>query len=494
MQPIKKLAGHSLGYFVGNIIIMFAGVISFPIWTRVLSIVEYGVFSTISITINFLTGFLKFGCQEAGLRFYHEFQGTIEKRYLYYSTLILGPLLIGILITGFLISIIILYGIGDEQWRFLLILAIVLGLAGAIGSIFSIFYRADQRVIAYNTIAIIQRYIGLITSYMFVIIFSLGLSGLFIGNLLTQTLIIITLVCLLMKVKGNVISFSNISFPFLKQCIKYGFPLTIVEFANNLLILGDRYVILYFWGPENVALYSAGYNVAQYSQMLLYKPLSLALAPIYLKIWEEQGRIATEDFLRTTLRYYVMFGLPIVFALSYFGKDLLILLATSRYQSAYIIIPYVCLSYFMFGLYVILTASMYISKNTKILTFSLSSAAAFNMILNIILVPYLGIQGAAIATLIAYILLVIIVAQKSVMLFNIKLNPITIVKSIILSSAMVFIMNLYSNESSVINLGVKIILGCVFYLICILFIDSEFRNIALKIKNRMLISLGSNKL
>jgi len=80
------------------------------------------------------------------------------------------------------------------------------------------------------------------------------------------------------------------------------------------------------------------------------------------------------------------------------------------------------------------------------------------------------------------------------MLFNIKLNPITIVKSIILSSAMVFIMNLYSNESSVINLGVKIILGCVFYLICILFIDSEFRNIALKIKNRMLISLGSNKL
>jgi O-antigen/teichoic acid export membrane protein len=66
------------------------------------------------------------------------------------------------------------------------------------------------------------------------------------------------------------------------------------------------------------------------------------------------------------------------------------------------IIPIVLAAYYFNGMYINFAAGFYIEKKTKYLPAAIGVAGISNIILNFILIPFMGFRGAAWATLGAY--------------------------------------------------------------------------------------------
>jgi len=492
MTSIRRVFTHSFTYMLGNLAVMLAGFISFPLWTRLLSVSDYGIFCTVTITITFMSVFMKFGNQQAVVRYYHDYDSDDDKRRMYYTTMILGALLMSAMVTILYIIVVtaLSKSILSREWTWYLIIAGIGGLLAAMVGLLLNFFRASQRIKAYNIVRIIIRYGGLGLSVFFVLFLSWGIYGLFIGQIVAYGLTALLLLYLLFKGKTSNFNISYFSFNFLKNAVTYGFPLIWLELSNNILALSDRYIILFFGGARDVALYSAGYNVTQYGLELLYRPLWLAIVPIYLKIHSKEGREDTEKFLSRTLKYYLMAGIPIVFGVSYMGRELLSLLATAKYEGAYVVIPVISLSYLFFGTFSIISAGIHIQKKTYILMYASLFAAAVNIGLNFLLIPAMGIMGAAIATLISYIILISIVGHYAGKFITIKIPTADILKYSVLAALMVLLIRNYTNERPALDIFVKIVLGAVFYAACLLLIDSDLRGIVIRGKNRIMLRFG----
>ncbi len=492
MTSIRRVFTHSFTYMLGNIAVMAAAFVSFPLWTRLLSVSDYGVFCTVTITITFMSVFLKFGNQQAVVRYYHDYTSDEQRRRTYYSTMILGALMIGAAVTALYVAAIgALYGTFlSLEWRWYLVIAGVGGLLAAMVELLLNFFRASERIGAYNAVRIIRRYGGLGLSVVFVVAFSWGIYGLFIGQILALGLTALLMLYLLFRGRVRDLGLRYFSPGFLREAVSYGFPLIWLELSNNMLAISDRYVILFFHGTHDVALYSAGYNVTQYGLELLYRPLWLAVVPIYLRIHKNEGREETEKFLSRTLKYYLMAAIPMVFGLGYMGSELLGILATPEYRSAYSVIPVISLSYLFFGTFSILSAGIHIQKKTRILMYASLTSATVNMGLNLLLVPSMGIMGAAVATLISYVLLIGIVGYYAGRFITIRVPIGPVLKYSGISVLMLLVMGRYSAENQVVDALVRICIGGAFYSAALLLLEKDLRAMVTRGKDRVMLKFG----
>ena len=64
------VATHYLRYVFGNILIMVAGFVSFPVMTRLLDVGQYGIFGYYDAWLLILAAVFKLGAQHTILRFY----------------------------------------------------------------------------------------------------------------------------------------------------------------------------------------------------------------------------------------------------------------------------------------------------------------------------------------------------------------------------------------------------------------------------------------
>jgi len=131
---------------LGNLAIMFTGFISFPLWTRLLSVSDYGIFCTVTITITFMSVFLKFGNQQAIVRYYNDYNDSVEKRRRYFTTMLLGTLMIGAMVTLVYIAVIALFSksVLGSEWTWYLIIAGIGGLMVAMVELLLNFFSAHN--------------------------------------------------------------------------------------------------------------------------------------------------------------------------------------------------------------------------------------------------------------------------------------------------------------------------------------------------------------
>ncbi len=172
-----------------------------------------------------------------------------------------------------------------------------------------------------------------------------------------------------------------------------------------------------------------------------------------------------------------MFGIPIIIGVSWFGKEIITLLATSKFNGASIIIPYIIAPLIIYGALPIYGAALYIHKKSDILMYITFVSAVLNIILNIALIPIWGILGAAFATLVAYLILSTVALLSSYKYIHLKLDLWQIVKYIGMSVFFVVIVSKFPIITNfiLIKIGVVIILYCT----AILMVDKNIRYKAL---------------
>jgi O-antigen/teichoic acid export membrane protein len=84
------------------------------------------------------------------------------------------------------------------------------------------------------------------------------------------------------------------------------------------------------------------------------------------------------------------------------GTEVLSVMASAKYRDGAVVIPWVVAGMVIEGCTAFLAAGLYLQKKTRTIMTGVVICAVLNMLLNLALVPLLGIVGAALATLLSY--------------------------------------------------------------------------------------------
>jgi len=121
-----------------------------------------------------------------------------------------------------------------------------------------------------------------------------------------------------------------------------------------------------------------------------------------VRLAEGEGPAAVEAFLVAFTRTFLLIGLGVVAAMAAVGGDLMAVLASAKYQPAAVVIPWVMLG-MMFEAYIVIAGvGLYLRKRSIVTMGMVAGGAVLNVVLNLLLVPRLGIQGSGVANLCSY--------------------------------------------------------------------------------------------
>lgn len=468
----RKLFFHSTLYSLSNLFTSLAGLISFPILTKNLSVEEYGAVGLFTITTGLIASINKIGLQHSIMRFGGELDHQSMLANIFYPSLFIillsSSLILGCgLILGNFTNTIIFTTIP-------LVIIISSAILESVRSIIENILISKQMSLPITFFSFIQRLLSL-SSIIIIILFITKSSIGFIIAILIADLIFTAILISWCIYKKIITSFIPIKFKIylFTPILAFGLPMLGSEAANMLHAFIDRYFIEYYLGPKNLGIYSASYNMANIICKTLVGGLVIAIVPVYLSTWKNEGKIATEKLLNQVNRIYVLIAPAIIAGLYIIATPLLLILASKEYADYSYLLPIIATGVLIASTSIIFAAGLQIRKNSRMMMVFVIESLIINIILNVIFIPIFGITAAATITVISYIWYSQRLYFEGKKTLEFKFPIFYLLKSITYSILMVTIGLQISFESAYLELISKITFGVLFYSIMILIFERD---------------------
>ena len=454
-----KLFAQRVGLVgVTNLIISLRGLILIPILTKTLGAASYGIWSQIWATISLLAPFCTLGLSYAILRFLgpEKDKGTIGKGL---SSIFAITAAIGLILSSliFILSGSLAVAVfGGIDAAFYIKISSFLILLAAIDQLLISYFTAFQQMKRYSSFLILQT-VGEVILIAYLVLSGFGLSGAIISLLIVR---LITTTLGFLWVTSDV-KFLTPDFSIVKSYLPYTLPLLPTAICYWLINLGDRYVIGYFMGVDAVGIYSASYGLGGLL-VLFYAPLSSTLFPAMVHCYENNKIQELKTHLKYSLKFFLMFAIPAFFGLSVLSKSLLVTLATSEFVEGAAVVSIVALATVLFSCGYINTHVLNLFKETKKVGLIYMGSASINLVMNIILVPLMGVVGAAIATLVTFAVHLFVISMISFKRVSYDIDFKFILKSLTSSIIMAFVV-WKLNPIGAVDIVISIGIGAVVY-------------------------------
>lgn len=198
----------------------------------------------------------------------------------------------------------------------------------------------------------------------------------------------------------------------LGKLIRFGIPIAVLGWGIWLMNTGDRLVIGRFMTPADLGVYGAIYSLC--SLVIAFNaPFLLPLYPRMARGVNTGDTEYLEYTVRTFHKYMALVLVPVVLGLSVFGPKLLVFLGGGEFEAGWPLFFLVTLP-FSIGqwnavAHYLLTCKddVFFARNIWLLT------GAANIALNILAVPAMGLMGAALVTLVSYLVLDLVIFMRA---------------------------------------------------------------------------------
>lgn len=405
---IKKIFYQSGIYGIGVFFTSLAGFMLLPIYTRYLSVGEFGELSLILAAIFFLQYILNMGIYGGFMMRYFDLDAAKSQKRLISTVMIFYISFlscVSILIILFRSSLsVLLIGRVDIL---VLLSVLIITVSETLFTLPTLMFRIKESAIKF-TIINISKSAGVVVSVFIALkIFNGGIAGALFAQMAVG--VVFTALAYMLIVKQYIFCFDAkelwISF-------KLGLPILIIMVAFWFIDYANRFIVKYFLTLESLAIYSFGFKVGQLI-LFLVTTFQTLWQPLMFKIFKAKDakRIFSDIF--TYLVMALFFG---ALAISIFSNELISIFSTKKYIQATSIVPMAVMTYTLFGIYYFLQTPLILKKRLYLIASLSCFAAVLNIILSFLLVPLLRIEGAIIATFITYFLLVIVmfvIAQRN---------------------------------------------------------------------------------
>jgi O-antigen/teichoic acid export membrane protein len=390
-----------------------------PVLSRNLGMEIYGIWSQITVAVAFLVPFCLLALPEAFVRFSAGKTDKIEISRNYYTVLF------SIITAGFFVSILFFASAGSISATFIKTDKEILPLVRA-AALLLFFQCLSQFSTDYFRTFQKEKIYSLLQLFLAIGTIVLALAAIAAGYGLYQIIISVIFIHVIIFVFSQIIISRDIGWHrpdsrSLKSFLLFSLPLFPVSVFQWIVNTSDHYIIGFFLPVTEVAKYSACYTLSLVI-MFFYAPFYVILMPKLTESWE----LKDENNLRKVLHYSnklpLLISIPIVFGYAVLYEQILKVIVGESVQVSVLLIPAICIGYILFfiGGYYALVFSLV--RKTKYTTLGYIVGAITNIVGNVILVPLMGIFGAAIMTLATFLIQTLYLARKSKEFYDLGLN------------------------------------------------------------------------
>jgi O-antigen/teichoic acid export membrane protein len=426
---------------VTQLLVSLSGIILLPILTKNLPIEEYGMWTQVMVTVGLFPGLAMLGLPYTMVRFLPSFKNLEDIQETFYSIFSLCVVTSGIISSLiYIFSRIIASALFDNNIFLVKVLSLIVFLE-CLNNLCINYLRARQRIKKYSLV-ILLRTLFQISIVSFLVLMGKGIFGAITGLLITNFILFLFTLYLIISEIGTLRpKFKNI-----KKYLDFGIPTVPGNFSSWIVDSSDRYVIGILLGTASVGYYSPGYALGTLVGMF-FAPSSLLFTATLSKYYDEYNMEEVIKILGLSLKYLMAISIPATFGIAFLSKPILTILSTQEIASqGYLITPFVALSTLLLGISGVISEILSLEKKTTISGKIWIIASILNLSLNFVLIPYIGILGAAITTLIAFTVVLILITYYSFKLFKFDIDLTFILKSTVSSVLMSTIIIVLSPE------------------------------------------------
>ena len=202
-----------------------------------------------------------------------------------------------------------------------------------------------------------------------------------------------------------------VDFARFRESLAYGMPLVVNEIATVLLISIDRLMLKGMLGDfAAVGIYTIGYSLALQVSMLMNSALSESFIPVANRTYETQGPAGVRDLKAKVLFPMTYASIGIGVAIWCVGSDAVQAISGMDKAASGPVFAWIGTMYALYPLLDIGGYGLLLHKRSMTLLTLTVAVAALNIVLNLWLIPSLGIMGSVYATVASYAALGVAIA------------------------------------------------------------------------------------
>lgn len=416
----KTLLKNSSILGLGEVLSKLLVFLLLPLYSSVLTTGEYGIATLTADFSNLLFPVVTLGFSQAVFRFSY---GRKKDRPAVF-TAGLGMLFAGMI---FFAAVSPLLKMIPRLSDYILLLGMYVFMF-ALNTICGSFLRGMNAVKPYAIKGIICTAANLLFNILFLLVFKLGVTGYLLANICGDFVAV-----LYMVLGGDLLDYiepKEVSKSIFMDMLRFSVPLIPTTICWWIVNMSDRFMITYIVNESANGVYAAAYKIPN---------IMITVTGIFINVWqmslvnEENKGIKWGGFFTRIYDGFksVMFvaGTMIILLCRLAARILL----RNEFYEAWRYMPYLTVACIFEGITSFVGVIYIVKKKSVNSLICAVSGAAVNVVLNLMLIHYIGAMGAAIATMLSYMVVYFITTYRSRILVGYKVKlPFTAVNTCLL--------------------------------------------------------------
>jgi O-antigen/teichoic acid export membrane protein len=387
----RNLVIYGLGDVGNNIV----GFLLLPLYVHFLTISDYGALGLL-LTVETVTKLaFRWGVDGSFMRLYYDCETDRDRQRLastifWFLAVVDGALLVvALALLPFYATRI--FGVSGYE----LPLALLLVNTYVIGFNFLPFHvmRIQGQTRRFAALTTTKTTVTMVARIILIVGFRQGVLGFVIADLVTTALLMAALTPWYRPLLRPMFSRAV-----LRDALEYGLPRVPHGIANQLMVVGDRWILRLFSGLASVGLYTVGASFGMALKLFL-SAFEYAWQPFY---FETMKRPDAKRTFRLVTTYGIAVLVLLEAGLAAIAQDIVRLMTKPDMYGAAAFIPWIGLGVVFQGVYLLTSIGLNITKSTKLYPVATAIAATVSLIGNLLLVPSFGAIGAAWSNAIAF--------------------------------------------------------------------------------------------
>ncbi len=406
-SPLRRLASDTVVYGVSTIAGRFLTFLLTPMYTNYLTTESYGEIANLYVIIAFLGLFCSLGFESAFIRYFSQEDNGATVFSTSFSFVALAAAAVAIPLVVFAPGISPWLGVDVSPVYFQMAVAIVVLDAVAVVPYAMLRMLRKSKQFALSRFATIV--INVALNVWFVVFLKWGIDGIFWAGMISSA-------SALLLVGPTIVRWFRARWDtaLLAQLLKFGLPTVPAALAAIALQLIDRPLIkelLGDAGASQVGIYQACYRLA-IPMMIFVTVFDYAWKPFFM----DKANRKNEVFV-SVHSAFAGISMVVFLLVSWFAEYIVRApgiggpFFNPAYWGGLEVIPPVLMGYAFHGMFVVMMSNVYYHNKTHWLPVVNGIAAVVNLGINLALIPYMGIFGAALATTAAYLVEMIVMAN-----------------------------------------------------------------------------------
>ncbi|MDD3139762.1 MAG: oligosaccharide flippase family protein [Lachnospiraceae bacterium] len=396
MTKETKLIKNTAIIAVGNICTKCISFFMLPLYTALLTTEEYGTVDLLTTYSALCVIVLTLQFEQGVFRCLIDARSDEERQKRYISTSVFVVAALNIAVAAVIAIVLSAFKYQYTVYFVCLVLFNVLN-----GLLIQIPRGLGNNTV-YTVASCLNGSINVILNVLFIAVLKLGVNGMLSANILAY---IISTIYVVIKVDlPKYVSVKWFDKHELSELVKYSFPLIPNTMCWWIINASDRTVINFFLNTAANGIYAAAYK---------FPSLFSTISNIFQLAWTESVSENVNDtdrdsYYRTMLdksiRFYSSCNIGIIAIMPF----LFSILINEKFGDAYYYIPILMTAALMHSVAALYGSIYFAFKETKKVADTTVVSAVINLVVNVALIKIIGLYAAAISSLLAYVVVVII--------------------------------------------------------------------------------------